>query len=425
MMKQALPALLLLLAASSAQATEVRGSMTTLLAGREDVRGADVVSVIPLYELVALEVRDFALPGADHARLVLNGWGRLQLGNDGGPSPSDEGLNPTTADLGLFYLEANRGPVELRLGRQHLVQGVGRMQMIDGASLEARLPWGLSAQGFYGLTVQPELRIESDDGLGGGRLAKRLPGMGELGIGYALRTSHGELYRQDLGADAFYVVGPTRWVGLAVVSPAEEGGLRLTEARLAATYLKGDALVLTVDGERVAPDLLLNRRSIFTVFAIGNYDAFGGDLAYRPSPYYELTLDGHLLRRNNGGLGYRATAQLNAYRDPAHRSRIGVEVSRLDEKESGYVRGRALASLELASALRLAGDVFVYRFDEPVNAYDASYIGQMSVVYDLSRSMRVVASVAGGSTPFAESQVEGMLRFAYGYNVDFDREVTP
>jgi hypothetical protein len=28
-------------------------------------------------------------------------------------------------------------------------------------------------------------------------------------------------------------------------------------------------------------------------------------------------------------------------------------------------------------------------------------------------------------TPWAKSQVEGMLRFAYGYDVDFSREVAP
>ncbi len=399
--------------------------MTTLLADRQDVRGADVVSVIPLYELVAIEVRDLAVPGAEHARLVFNGWGRLQLGEDGGPSPDDVGLHPTTADLGLFYLEAGRGPVELRLGRQHLVQGVGRMQMIDGASLEARLPWGLSAQGYYGLTVQPELRVETDYWLGGARLAKRLPGMGEIGVGYAMRTVHGELYRQDLGADGFYVIGPTRWVALTVVSPEDEGGLRLTEARLAMSYLRGKSLVVTLDGERVAPDLFLNRQSIFSVFSVGNYDAAGGDVSYRISPYYELTADAHLLRRRNSALGYRATAQANAYRDPGRRSRVGVEVSRLDERESGYVRGRLLTSLELSDQVRVAGDVFFYRFDEPVNAYDSSTIGQVSAVYDLTRAMRIVASVAGGTTPFAQSQVEGMLRFAYGYNVDLDREVAP
>ena len=124
-------------AATSALAQEVRGTFSTILAGRQDPRRGDVVSVIPLYELVSMEVGALALPFAEQSRLVLQGWGRYQVGEDE--------QRDSTADVNLLYLEAQGGPLTLRLGRQHVVPGVSRMALVDGIEAKLQLGYGLSA----------------------------------------------------------------------------------------------------------------------------------------------------------------------------------------------------------------------------------------------------------------------------------------
>jgi hypothetical protein len=104
---------------------------------------------------------------------------------------------------------------------------------------------------------------------------------------------------------------------------------------------------------------------------------------------------------------------------------IGAEVRRLDEFENGYVRGRVFTGLQLLESMRLSADAFAYHFDDEINDTGYSLLGQLSVTYDILDSLRVAATVAGGTTPWAEAQIEGMLRIAYGWNVDLAREVGP
>ncbi len=409
----------ILVLGATARAAEVRGTAQTLLTGRQDPRAGDTVQVVPLYELLALEVSDLDLPGADRSRVVLQGWGRLQLG--------DDELNENSADLALLYLDAQRGPLTLKLGRQHLPYGVARMDLVDG--LDARLDFGagFSAQAFGGWAVHPELRHRTDSWLAGGRVAYNLVSidhLGEVGIGIAQRQQRGEWYRAEMGLDAFTVLGPTHWVGLAVVAPGGES-ITLVEARLAGTYRHSDELQLTLDGERVAPALFIPRTSIFSVFSNTAHDAYGAEASWTPGDFYRVHISGHALLLDTKYFGYRANLKAVTYREPSHRSLIGAEVRRLDEDDNGYVRGRLLTSLQIMEPLRIAADLFFYRFDAKVNGVDISTIGQLSAVYDVTSSIRLAATVAGGSTPWAKSQVEGMLRFAYGYEVDFAREMGP
>jgi hypothetical protein len=405
-----------LLVAGTAEAADVSGKLTTLLAGRQDPRAGDTVNVIPLYELVTVEVAELGLPATDDARLVLQGWGRLQVG--------DDELKDNMADLGLLYLQTRTGGLQLRLGRQHLPHGLGRMAMIDGLDARFDAPLGISAEAFYGWTVHPELRHRTDNWQGGGRLAWNLAQIGktgEIGLGYTQRRERGEVRRHEVGLDAYTYIAGLRLFGLAVGVPVE-GGLDLLEARLAVSYRQSEKLTFTVDGERVAPALLVPLTSIFSVFADTPHDAFGADATYTPSRYWTVSADGSVMFLDSEYLGYRAGLRVTTYREPSHRSFIGAEARRLDESDNGYLRGRAFTGLQLLEPLRVTAELFGYKFDEKINDVDVSFIGQVSGIYDLTSSMRVAATVSAGRTPWAESQVEGMLRFAYGFDVDLSPE---
>lgn len=408
--------------AASAGAAEVRGTFSALMTAREVPRGElsvegvpEGVTDYPLYGLAAVQVDELGVPGVDDTRLVMQGWGRLQLGDE-------EVMRDDSADLQLLYAEGRRGPLHVRVGRQHLMEGGDRLALIDGAEVGVHTPIGIIATAFGGLLVRRELDIERGDWIGGGRLAYRLGLPGEVGLSYSQRRLGGEIASEEVAADGFYQVGPARIVGLAVVGPTEE---RLVEARLAVSYAALQNLVVTADVERTSPDLLIPRTSIFSVFAETTHDAIGGDLQWDPSPYYGISAEGHWLRLEDESMGYRATVRAATYREPSRRSTLGLEVRRVDESDSGYVRGRVFTALQLFAAVRVAADLFAYQYDEEINEESASYLASLSGTYDIAPSMRVIATVQGGMTPYAESQVEGFLRFAYGFETDLAREWTP
>jgi hypothetical protein len=410
-------AVLLLAVSSTARAADLRGSFSTMLAGRQDPRAGDAVSVVPVYELVSLDAANLGVPYTDDSRVVLNGWGRLQLGKDE--------LAGNEADLNLLYFDVRKGPARIRLGRQHLVLGVGRMDLIDGLDARIDAGFGLSAEAFAGFTVHPELKIRTNNWEGGGRLAYNLQAFhraGELGLSYVQRREDGEVFRNDVGADAYTVLGPTRWVAMAVMSPETA---QLIEARANAFVSPCDCLTLGVEAERVAPALMVPLNSIFSVFADTPHDAFGAEATWSPNPYWSATASGARLLLDQAYLGYRASLSAATYRDPSHRSAIGLEARSVKESDNGYVRGRLFSYLQLIDPLRVAADLYVMRFDKAVNAVSTSTIGQASVTYDFTKTIRVAATIAGGVTPWAKFQVESMLRLAYGYDVDFGREVAP
>ncbi len=399
-------------------AADVRGTATTLLSGRQDPRQGDTVNVVPLYELLSVEATKLELPGADEARLVFNGWGRVQLGED-------EVTADHSADLNLLYLEANRGPATLRLGRQHLVLGVGRMELIDGLDARVRAPLGLMAEAFAGYTVHPELNLRTDSWSSGGRLSHNLAAwdwVGEVGASYLQRRKDSQVVRHEVGFDGFTRIGMTNVVAGAILDPQREA---LVEARGRLEVVPNDRVSVAANVERVTPSLLLPVNSIFTVFADADHLSVGGALRITPTPFWTFDLTGDSLSLDQDTIGYRAALGVVSYREAQHRSAIGMEARRLKENENGYLRGRIFTTLALTETLKLSADVYALQFDEPINDVDQSMLGQFSAVYDLATNLRLAATVAGGSTPWAKSQIEGMLRFAYGYDIDFSREVAP
>ncbi len=418
-MKRLLPVAMVLCGAQVAEAADFRGTFSTLLSLREATRNGEEIGAYPLVELVALEVDDLGIPGTDGSRVVLQGWGRLQLG--------DDDLRDTDADLGLMFLEMRSGRTELRVGRQYLSEGVGRMSMIDGANAYAKLWRGLAAQAFVGATVHPQLRHATGSWQLGGRLSwafhELLGTPATLGLGYRQRRHRGDLRKHHLGADAAVQLGATHWVAVAVVDPTLEA---LVEGRLALSLRPGASWLVTIDAERVRPALLIPLNSIFSVFADAKHDSIGGDAGYSPSPYFAFDVSGHLLRLDNEQLGYRLFVRAVTSREPSRRSLVGAEVRRAHEDRSqGYLSGRLFTRLQLLEPLAVSADLFVYGYDQPINDTDLAVLGQGSVIVDIAPSMRLAASLAGGTTPWAKTQIEGLLRFAWGWDVHFAREVAP
>ena len=395
----------------TANAATVSGEVSTLLASQPRGRQGDIVDNDPLYGFAQLRVDDIDLGGIasvlSPGRLYLQGWGRLQLGED--PFRDDEG------DIGLAYFEFGISELKLRLGRQHIIEGIGRMTMLDGVSTRLALPWGMELQGSGGAIVHPRLRFQTGDWLVNGRLSKRFANIAELGIGYRHERRDRDLARHQVGADGWLNLGPTSWHGLVILTA---GRGQLAEARLSGRWRVTDALTVSVDGNRLVPDRFLPATSIFTVFSNRAHERYGADVLWELSPYYDISARADWLRMGNAHLGYRLTAGVRTYREPSHLSMIGLEGQRLHEEDNGYWRGRALTALQLLDNFRISGDAFVFGFDHPVNGNNLSWLLQGSAVYDVLADVHVSATVSGGSTAFEKERVDLIFRLAYGYRVD-------
>ena len=409
-----LTTLLFTAAASSgaARAAEVRAGSETIVAATPTVAGGE--TALPVYELLTLDAYALSLPGFDDARFVLRGWGRLALADD-----SDKA---TGADLNLAYLEGRRGPLSLRMGRQLVAQGLGRMTMLDGVNLSAALPMGLSVQAFGGHPTKPQFTTSSDNWLIGARLGKRFAGPGAVGLSYRREMGVRGLRFHQLGADAFALLGATRWLAWAAVDATV---LRLSEARLSVDWTIRDDLNLSIDAERVHPNAVLPATSLFTVFSDAPHDSLGAAAQWQPSPYYDVSAKAEFLLLADGGLGHRIRLQALAFREKARQSLIGAELRRTRDDANGHSTARLFTALQLQPNLRVAGDVFAHLFDKAVNDTTMSLLGQLHVAYTLTPTMRWVITGGAGSDARNHFRAEAMMRFVYGFNTDLTREVLP
>jgi hypothetical protein len=296
------------------------------------------------------------------------------------------------------------------------------MSLIDGLNAQVYLPVGFSLQGFIGAVVPREFDYQSGTWHGGGRLAFRFGAPGEVGVSYSHRRRGGELWREELGVDGFALLGPVHLSLRASWAPRDE---RFVEERIAVGVRPIEQLRVTVDYERVNLDMLLPRDSIFSVFSDAAHDAVGGDVSYTPSRYFDFMGEAHALLLDGNSLGYRGTLRAIAYREPNRRSLVGLEGRRVDEETNAFWRGRAFTALQVLAPLRVAADAYAYSYDEKIRGVRNSYLGTLSLLWDIGPSMQLNGTLGMGKTPSAELQVEGLLRFTYGYGLDLAREVGP
>src|SRR4051812_13295140 len=116
---------LLSLLGRQADAQTVDGTLTTLLAGRQDPRDGKIYTVVPVYQSLSLFVEDLRLGRVDDLRLVVSGWGEVAFG--------DPRENAATGDLDVAFVEGRLldRRLSIRLGRQLIFAGAARALQLD------------------------------------------------------------------------------------------------------------------------------------------------------------------------------------------------------------------------------------------------------------------------------------------------------
>lgn len=419
---------------AAARADTVEVSSTTLVTAGQQTRGSgtnkpDLATVVPAYEILSVTARDVSNPFAKDLQFVLSGWGSYDLDSRRWDNGTGSNL---TGDLLTGYVQGKLldRHLTLRVGRTQIQSGTGRMLHLDGGEAVAFLPLGLRLSAYVGAPVSQRFRSRSGpvswnpmggDLAYGGRLSVSIPLAGIAGRGLDLGVSANLVddtgkdlkVRREVGADLrFEPVAALTVTGFGAYSLVDE---RFSEAQVMGIWTPVKKWHVTADWRFIAPDLLLSRDSILSVFSASTRNQFGAGVSHdlgkglAVGGDYHLQIEPGAIPGTDTFNGHEAAARL----DWSRASTIaGVEAFYLDAYENGYVGGRVYGRQGFGK-LFAAVDLLGHRFREKVNGEDIALTGSLSAGVELFRGFSAVLSGRAGVTPYLEQTFDVMAKLVY------------
>ncbi len=429
---RALAAAVLALAAGQARAETVDVSSSTMLLLGQQTRGGSnpfdpqLVTVAPVFEILSISARDVRNPVVEDLSLFVSAWGSYDVQDLRGDAGTSSKWN---GDFQALYAQGRLldRRLTLRLGREMVSTGVARMIQIDGGDLVLALPGGFKIQGYGGAPVSQRFSsratIVSWNPVGGdlaygGRLSwaygvAGFPGRGvELGASANMVQDGGDPVRQEVGADLR--LQPWRdltLTGLASYSVYDE---RASELLARLTWTLTRKLRVEADAHYVAPDLLLARNSILSVFSATDRKDYGAALTYELGHDLGVGAGYHLVvepGEEEGTTFYGSEAHANV--DWEHGPMLlGGEVDYLDSVDNGYTGVRVFGRRDLGRYFA-ALDVMADFFKKAVNGQDYAVTGTLTAGVDLAKGFSAVLAGTAGVTPFMEQTYSLMAKLVY------------
>jgi hypothetical protein len=167
---------------------------------------------------------------------------------------------------------------------------------------------------------------------------------------------------------------------------------------------------LALSARRVAPDLLLPRGSILSVFAEPERDELGAVAVWEPLPSLALTADARAVSLS-GSAGSDAGALVAAR--PVPGTLITGELRWLNAYDQGYVRARVAASRRLGTKVVLAADADAFWRDTTVNGVNHSAVASVTASWTPAPDWLAVAELGAGTTPELAAEVRAMIKVAW------------
>jgi hypothetical protein len=429
---QLLAAALALAAAPAARADTIEATSTTFLQVGQQTRNfvadqePELVTVAPLFEMLTLSARDIRNGFADDLEIQLSTWASYELADprwDAGTTGDANG------DVLAAFVKARflKRRLTVRLGREMVAMGASRFLQIDGGDLALRLPAGFGLSAYVGSPVSQRFQSRSGpqswnpaggDLAYGGRASWSLvlPGVGgrglDVGAFAAMVTDGGETARQDVGADfRLQPAGNLTLSGYGVYSLEAE---RVAEGTALLTWTPARRVRITADYRFSAPDLMLPRTSILSVFADSDRSDLGGGVTYELTRTFDVGLDAHVLlepgeAEGDTNTGYEARLRGGWTRGPTS---LGAELSALDSLDNGYVAFRAYGRHEIGRLFG-AADLIGHLLREPVNGEDVAVTGTLTGGMRLGGGWTAAVAGRAGMNPFFEQQYDAMVKLAY------------
>jgi hypothetical protein len=394
------------LALVAAGAARADGSATTLFDSRPYTRdGGNQDNSI--YESFALSTRADGSEWLQDVRIVARGWGRLTIG-----TAFDE--HRGAGDLDSFFFEGRvlKRHLLLRVGRQLATGGAVRSTQIDGIAADGVIAYGLGVQAWAGVPVQPRFSQASGDFLTGARVFWRKAFDTEVGASYVYALRRGYLSRNDLALDGSWT--PLRQVTVSGLGQWSLEEHRLAEARLQALWQITRTLQIVGDVQRTAPDLFIDRSSIFAVFSEERRDEAGAEIVYRVLQPLSLEADWHWLKVE-GGHGHRGGARAT-YRTPYGGS-YGAEFRLITEPDNGYKLARLFGIRKLRHDITLTLDLDAYWLEREITTQKQSFVGTLTAGWAFHPNWEAMLAGSFGTTPNFERRTEAIARLTYRFGI--------
>lgn len=400
-----------LLVALDASATQVDASALTLLNARPELVDGEAVTSFATLEFLQLRARGMDKGFAKDLGVLLSLWGSLE---PVGPS-ADQLID---GDVNLAFVEGKvlREKLTLRLGRQLIVSGVTRSSLIDGLTADYESRLGLGASASFGMPVTPRFSRVS---FGQWELAARMsyspwPMRLVVGASFDHVAEQGEVLRQEAGFDGRWRVVPG--LVLAGAASLSTRDARFSEIDFGPQLRLGQSIELDAGYRRTAPNLLLPRNSILSVFSDSTRDELGATLVVTPLEWLSVFADGRMLKFESEGedeSGLEATVRtvLRPFRKSP--TSLTAQLRYLKEPTNGFFLGRLGATHELGLGVSAAADFEVYQLQHEINGVRLSLAGSASLLYAFARDWQLGVTFFESTTPFYESRHELIAKLTY------------
>jgi hypothetical protein len=248
--------------AGTAQAASVSGRASTVVEWFDD---ANEDTAVPLYQYLQLNVRDMGSKGYD-----FRGYGRL----------GDDLNNEVDAKSRLYYAYVEKkgfliNALDMRLGRQFISTTAGA-SLTDGLKFDYRFAGRYKLSVFGGGDVTYYEGYNAQDVIAGGELSGRFLDGLDLGLSYVQKWDSGNTSHELFGLDAEYDFRNA----LYLYSETQYDYLsdRVSYFQLGGKYHQFENWTARVEYLYSLP--VFSASSIFSVFAVEEYEELMGELTY-------------------------------------------------------------------------------------------------------------------------------------------------
>ena len=391
----------------SAQGATITGSSTTMPMFYQKTIGGEEIIQAPVYEYLRLNLSDLGMEGLS---LHLSGWAKAEL-HDYLPGESKNG------DLNYGYLDWQTGKraLQIRAGRQFVYMGVASRQT-DGVTIRfEKHNLGVGIIGGSPVTGQEE----SSDGnyLTGGQvyytLNLRKDLGGEMAISYLSLQNRKQPAQSLTGLNLG--IRPMSGVDISGHAYYDFYLNEIYDVALLPVVRFWKPLKVSLRYNRTNPSALISKTSIFSVFANGQVQQFGGGADYDilnnlnfRADYLYTDYEDYLAREYSGGLIFKYGKK--------NRNKVSASVRRGDENENGYIEPRVYLKQEIGKKFSFDADVVFIYFDEEINSEDYSLSLGGDLSYTLNKNIKLIGAVDYTKSPISQDEYRGMLKLVYDFS---------
>jgi len=310
-------------------------------------------------------------------------------------------------------LREPRGWGEVRGGRLIVATGAIRPLQLDGVSALGRAPWGTTVEAFSGAPVASRFGERRAEFAGGGRVSQTVGSVATAGVSYVQVRGHGEIFREELGADLALL--PVRWLDVAARGSYDLQSPGLAEALASAAVRSGHWRVEGFASHR-SPSRLLPATSLFTVLGDLPSQSAGATARWQAAPRLDLSASA-AAQTTQGEVGGNGWLRGRLWLDDQGDSTVGVELRRQSLAASRWTGLRTVFSLNLGRGFRYVNELELAVPDEPKNGATVWPWGLLSLSWKSRGGWEVAGALEASSTPLNRYETAALARLMRRWEV--------